>query len=95
MSRQRTVQCLSCEEPLHEDVRRCTNCGELQPSPMLAMLLGFIGVFGILVGVLLGAFTLGLSRMIGLAMVLVGFALVIGGYTSYLDAQAQRRRRAR
>lgn len=95
MTRQRTVQCLNCGEPMSEDARRCPNCGELQPSPMLAVLLGFVGVFGILVGVLLSAFTLGLSRMLGLAMVLVGFALIVGGYTSYLDAQAQRRRKAR
>lgn len=95
MTRQRTVHCLSCGEPLSEDARLCPNCGELQPSPMLALLLGFVGIFGILIGVVLGAFTLGLSRMFGLSMVLVGVALVVGGYTSYLDAQAQRRRRAR
>lgn len=95
MTQRRTVRCLSCGEPLHEDARRCPNCGEFQPSPILALLLGFIGVFGILVGGLLGAFTLGLSRMLGLSMVLVGVALIVGGYTSYLDAQAQRRRRAR
>lgn len=95
MTRQRTVQCLSCGEPLSEDARICPNCGELQPSPLLAMVLGLVGVFGTLVGLLLGAFTLGLSRMLGLSMSLIGFALIVGAFTSYLDAKAQRRRRAR
>ncbi|WP_058365307.1 zinc ribbon domain-containing protein [Haloparvum sedimenti] len=95
MSRGSTVVCINCEEAISADARICPHCGELQPSPLLAALLAVIGVFAILVGFPVAAFTVGLVRWAGFAGVLVGIGLVFGGYTSYIDAQAQRSRRAR
>ncbi|WP_280536213.1 zinc ribbon domain-containing protein [Halopenitus sp. POP-27] len=95
MTDRRTVRCLGCEEVIDADARVCPHCGELQPTPILAAGAVVIGVFAFLFGFLLGAFTVGLTRWIGFALAVVGFGLAVGGYTSYLDATAQRGGRAR
>lgn len=95
MSRSSTVRCVACGEAISEDTRVCPHCGELQPTPLIAMGMAVAGVFMILLGLPLGAFSFGLSRWIGFAMTLVGMGLAFGGYTSYLDAQRARRTRSR
>ncbi|QHS16071.1 zinc ribbon domain-containing protein [Halopenitus persicus] len=95
MTDPRTVRCLGCDRAIDADARVCPHCGELQPTPILAAGAVVVGVFAFLFGFLLGAFTVGLTRWVGFALAVVGFGLVVGGYTSYLDARARRGGRAR
>ncbi|WP_418281560.1 zinc ribbon domain-containing protein [Halorubrum sp. DTA98] len=92
MTRDR-VRCIDCREPISSDARICPHCNTVQPSPLLDAGLVVAGVFAFLFGVILAVMTLGTSRLIGFTLVMLGAGLTAGGYTRYVDRQAERRAR--
>lgn len=87
------VRCIDCREPIPSDARICPHCNSVQPSPLLDVGLVVIGVFALLFGVILAMMTLGTSRLLGFTLIMLGFGLATGGYTRYIDRQAERRAR--
>ncbi len=92
MSRDR-VRCTACLEPIPSDARICPHCTAVQPSPLLDAGLVGGGVFAFLFGLILTVMTLGTTRLVGFTLLMLGFGLVVGGYTRYLDRQDKRRGR--
>jgi len=87
------VNCVACGEPMSARQRTCPHCGELQPSQLITVLLGVLGLFGLLVGGLLGLSAAGVTRLGAFLLAVVGFGLMVGSYTHHLDRQAERRSR--
>ena len=87
------VRCIDCREPIPSDARICPHCNSVQPSPLLDVGLVVVGVFAFLFGVILAVMTLGVSRLLGFALIMLGFGLTAGGYTRHIDRQAERRAR--
>jgi len=86
-------RCVECREPVPADARVCSHCRAIQPSPLLDVGVVAAGVFALLFGVVFALMTVGSSRLLGFVLLVVGFALTVGGYTRYLDRQAASRRR--
>lgn len=87
------VYCIDCGEPVPSDARICPHCETVQPSPLVDVGLSVGGVFSIVFGAVLALMTLGTTRLLGFTMIVVGFALTVGGYTRHIDRQAGRRAR--
>lgn len=74
---------------------KCPHCEKMQPSGVLSLLLAVVGIFALVIGLIVGLGSGGMSSIVGFTIAIIGLGLAVGSYTRYKDIQAAKYGRVR